>query len=62
MYNQNVATQQTLRTRDQVARFFTGLDLIEPGLVQVHQWRPDPEGSIPDGVVSAHGAVGRKAC
>jgi len=60
VYNQNVATPQTLRTRDQVARFFTGLDLIEPGLVQVHQWRPDPEDFTPDGVVSAHGAVGRK--
>ena len=60
VYNQNVATPQTLRTRDQVARFFTGLDLIEPGLVQVHQWRPDPEDFAPDDVVSAHGAVGRK--
>ncbi len=61
VYNQNVSTPQTLRARDQVARFFTGLDLIEPGLVQVHQWRPDPEDVAPDGVVSAHGAVGRKA-
>ena len=60
VYNQNVATPQTLRTRDQVARFFTGLDLVEPGLVQVHQWRPDPDDFAPDGVVSAHGAVGRK--
>ena len=42
VYNERVATPQTLRTREQVARFFTGLELVEPGLVQVHQWRPDP--------------------
>jgi hypothetical protein len=60
VYNERVATPQTLRTREQVARFFTGLDLVEPGLVQVHQWRPDPDDFAPEGVVSAHGAVGRK--
>jgi hypothetical protein len=59
-YNQNVATPQTLRTRDEVARFFAGLELVPPGLVQVHQWRPDPEDAAPDGTVSAHGGVARK--
>ena len=60
VYNQNVATPQTLRTRDQVARFFTGLELVPPGLVQVHQWRPDPADDAPAGTVSAHGGVGHK--
>jgi hypothetical protein len=60
VYNERVATPQTLRTREQVARFFAGLDLVEPGLVQVHQWRPDPGDFIPEDVVSAHGAVARK--
>jgi hypothetical protein len=60
VYNERVATAQTLRTREQVARFFTGLDLIEPGLVQVHQWRPERGDTIPAGSVSAYGAVGRK--
>jgi hypothetical protein len=59
-YNQNVATAQTLRTRDEFARFFTGLELVEPGLVQVHQWRPNPEDSAPEGTVSAHGGVAAK--
>jgi hypothetical protein len=59
-YNQNVATAQTLRTRDEVARFFAGLELVEPGLVQVHQWRPDPGESAPEGTVSAHGGVAAK--
>jgi hypothetical protein len=30
----------TLRSRDQVARFFDGLDLLEPGLVPIQKWRP----------------------
>ena len=61
VYNERVSTPQTLRTREQVARFFTGLELVEPGLVQVHQWRPDPSDYAPEGVVSAHGGVARKA-
>ena len=61
VYNERVSTPQTLRTREQVARFFAGLDLVEPGLVQVHQWRPDPSDFAPEGVVSAHGGVARKA-
>jgi len=60
VYNERVATPQTLRTREQVARFFTGLELVEPGLVQVHQWRPDPGPFAPEGTVSAHGGVARK--
>jgi hypothetical protein len=60
-YNQNVATAQTLRTRDEFARFFAGLELVEPGLVQVHQWHPDPDDNAPEGTVSAHGGVARKA-
>jgi hypothetical protein len=31
----------TLRTPEQVSRFFDGLDLIEPGVVPVEEWRPD---------------------
>jgi len=61
IYNEHVSTPQTLRTREQTARFFTGLELVEPGLVQVHQWRPDPSDFAPEGVVSAHGGVARKA-
>jgi hypothetical protein len=59
-YNERVSTPQTLRTRDDVARFFAGLELVEPGLVQVHQWRPD-EDVDPDAPPSAHCGLGRKA-
>ncbi len=34
--------QYTSRTREQVARFFDGTDLVEPGLVPVEEWRLDP--------------------
>ncbi|WP_236655489.1 SAM-dependent methyltransferase [Streptacidiphilus carbonis] len=30
-----------LRTRDDIARFFDGLTLLEPGLVTAPRWRPD---------------------
>jgi trans-aconitate methyltransferase len=49
----------TLRSRAEVARFFDGLDLAEPGLVQVHRWRPDP-GERWTGEVTIHGGVARK--
>jgi S-adenosyl methyltransferase len=30
------------RDRDEVARFLTGWDLVEPGIVWLSDWRPDP--------------------
>ena len=59
-YNERVSTPQTLRTRDEVARFFTGLDLVPPGLVYVHTWRPDPGDAALPGATSAYGGVARK--
>jgi len=48
------------RTRDQVARFFTGLDLLDPGLVPVLEWRPCTEDGETDGAVPVYVGVGRK--
>jgi len=59
-YNQFVSTPQTRRTRTQVSRFFTGLDILEPGIVQLHHWRPDPGTAAPADAISSHGGVGRK--
>ncbi len=59
-YNERVSTPQTLRTRGEVSRFFDGLDLVPPGLVYVHDWRPDPGDVAPEGGVSAYGGVARK--
>jgi hypothetical protein len=55
-----MAQQQfTLRSRDQVARFFTGMDIVEPGIVPLEDWRPDP-GSAPRGTSTLWCAAGRK--
>ncbi|MGD0705783.1 MAG: SAM-dependent methyltransferase [Trebonia sp.] len=40
------AQQQYIgRTREQMERFFEGMDLVEPGLVRVEEWHPDPDGA-----------------
>jgi hypothetical protein len=59
-YNQRVSTQQRLRSRDEVARFFDGLELLEPGLTQWHQWRAGADDSAPADAVSGHAGVARK--
>jgi hypothetical protein len=59
-YNQNVATAQTLRPRAEVARFFEGLDLLDPGIEQWHLWRLEPS-DVPDTELkSGHAGVARK--
>ena len=49
--------QYTPRTRAQVLRLFDGLELVEPGLVQVQLWRPAIE--VPD-TFSVWAGVARK--
>ena len=39
-FNQLARAKATLRTQAEILRFFDGLELLEPGLVQIHQWRP----------------------
>jgi hypothetical protein len=51
--------QYTHRSREQVARFFDGTDLVEPGLARVEEWRPEP-GSDDEGKSFIWSAVGRK--
>jgi hypothetical protein len=50
-----------LRTHTEAAEFFTGLDLVAPGVTQVHKWRPDAtcEG-IRDEDIAMYGAIGIK--
>jgi S-adenosyl methyltransferase len=42
-YNERVADQATLRGRDETARFFDGLELVEPGIVTSSKWQPDSD-------------------
>jgi hypothetical protein len=59
-YRKNVASGATPRDRDEILRFFTGLELVEPGLVPVPYWRPDEPG-LPDADrVWVLGGIGRK--
>jgi SAM-dependent methyltransferase len=39
---QRTATPLTMRTRDEVVRLFDGYELVEPGVVYLPQWRPEP--------------------
>jgi len=57
-YNDLVASPMRRRSRDEVARFFTGLDMIEPGLVQLYRWRP--AGGDPVAPSSGYGGMARK--
>jgi hypothetical protein len=52
------------RSRQEIARFFTGLELLDPGIVPCHRWHPEPAtapSALPDAAVSCYAAVGRKA-
>jgi hypothetical protein len=59
-YRDRSSVPYNVRTQDQIAAFFQGLDLIEPGLVPIQHWRPEPSqfGEPPD--VAEFGGVGRK--
>jgi len=50
------------RSREEIVRFFDGLDLVEPGIQPVHRWRPDTDTDLTptDAEVSVYGAVAVK--
>jgi hypothetical protein len=49
-----------LREPATVQRWFTGLDLVEPGIVEVHRWRPAPGDPECSDALPLLGAVARK--
>jgi O-methyltransferase involved in polyketide biosynthesis len=61
-YNQSGAVPYHLRSLEQIAGFFEGLELVEPGVVSCPRWRPDPADARggPPAEVDAFGGVGRK--
>jgi hypothetical protein len=60
-WNENARPPITARSRQEIAGFFDGLELLEPGLVSCSRWRPDfaevGEATPP---VPQYGAVGRR--
>jgi O-methyltransferase involved in polyketide biosynthesis len=59
-YNKQGAAPLTARSYAEVSQFFAGLDLVEPGLVQLHRWRPGT-GEVGEGrELANYGGVARK--
>ncbi|MFD9637676.1 SAM-dependent methyltransferase [Streptomyces violascens] len=58
-WNEHGTPKLTQRTPEQVARFFDGLDLLEPGVVSCSRWRPEAGDTLPD-EVAMYGGVGHK--
>ena len=63
-YNDSGALPYVQRTPEEIASFFEGLELVEPGVVSCPRWRPDPApGSAsdePPAELDAFGGIGRK--
>ncbi|MFE4977374.1 SAM-dependent methyltransferase [Kitasatospora sp. NPDC056651] len=48
------------RSRERVERFFTGLELDDPGIVLINHWHPETAGAAASGEIGLYGGVGRK--
>jgi hypothetical protein len=55
-----MAESVVLRSREEVAGLFGGLRMVEPGVVQLPRWRPEP-GAPPPGSLPMWCGVGRKS-
>ena len=58
-WNQLAAQPVRLRSRADMTRFLAGLELVEPGLVTVPEWRPDAS-ARPAQIIPLYGVVARK--
>ncbi|GAA2574403.1 MULTISPECIES: SAM-dependent methyltransferase [Streptomyces] len=58
-YNESGAAPYVLRTVDRITSFFDGLELVEPGVVPVNRWRPEPGSPAPE-PIGEHGGLARK--
>jgi S-adenosyl methyltransferase len=59
-YNKMSSAPITLRNREQVARFFDGLDLLPPGLVPISQWGLAGHIDAAVGGLAGYCGIGRK--
>ena len=59
LYNESGAVPYYLRSPQQLAGFFDGLELLAPGVVPITDWRPDPGTAAATGEVIALGGVAR---
>ncbi|MGK5551574.1 SAM-dependent methyltransferase [Actinomadura kijaniata] len=61
LWNEASTTPYFLRTPDQIAAYFEGLEMLEPGVVPVSRWRPEPSPFEDPPEVDEFCAVGRKS-
>ena len=57
--NELMPMKLRFRARAEVARFFDGLELVEPGLVRAPEWRPDSDADL-DNPAAVWAGVARK--
>jgi hypothetical protein len=57
-YNETGAVPYFLRPVDRIEAFFDGLELVDPGIVSVPLWRPEPGAATTP--IGQHGGLGRK--
>jgi O-methyltransferase involved in polyketide biosynthesis len=60
LYAATGAVPYHLRTPGQIEAFFAGLELVDPGVVSVSQWRAEATPSGPPAMVDSFCGVGRK--
>jgi hypothetical protein len=59
-YDETGAVRYILRSPEQIRRCFEGLEMVDPGLVSITQWRPDTVEVGTVEPIDAYGAVARK--
>ena len=59
-YNEAAPVPYHLRSPEQIAAFFGGLDVLAPGVVPVSQWRPDPSAAEEPADTAVFGGVAHK--
>ena len=60
-YDDTGAVPYRLRSPDEIARFFEGLEVVDPGVVPIPLWRPDLGDPGAPRAMNAVGGVARKA-
>jgi O-methyltransferase involved in polyketide biosynthesis len=62
LYRSRATSPVSVRSHDEILELFAGFDLVDPGLVHVPLWRPDPDDRIPDNPSEywVYAGVGRK--
>jgi S-adenosyl methyltransferase len=59
-YKDTMGLPYLARGHEQVAAYFEGLELIEPGVVPIHLWQPEPGLVGVPAAVDESGGIGRK--